>query len=103
MRGLLEPREKETNMNEQHVRIWKEANVLSPIHLVESNTERNSIRILRSPVEFRNDLLLVHNVITRLPFLFSFFLSFFFFGGGGVFFVKRFLSLSLPINIYIYI
>jgi type IV secretory pathway VirB6-like protein len=78
--------------------------VLSPIHFVESNIEKNSIRILKRPVEFRNYLLLVHNVTTRIPFLFSFFP--FLWGGGGIVFRKMlspFLSLFLSLYIYFYI
>jgi len=55
---LSGPREKETKTNEQLVSVWKEAEVLSCIDLGELNTEKNSVRILRSSVEFVTDLLL---------------------------------------------
>ena len=73
MNELNGPRERETKMNEQLVSIWKEANVLSRIYFGKSNTEKNLVRILRSPVESLTDLLLVYTVTTRLHFLFSFF------------------------------
>jgi len=60
---LSGPREKETKMNKQLVRICKEAKVLPRIHLGKLNTEKNSVRILRSPVEFVTGLLLEYSTV----------------------------------------